>query len=79
MDTENKLAKLLIQEEPRRSGRATYQLFKGLQADNKAIGSIREAARVCSFTEPCSLAEYVTESTDTKKCHQPAMSDNKPA
>lgn len=49
MDTENKLAKLLIQEEPRRSGRATYQQFKGLQADNKTIGSIREGGTRVQF------------------------------
>lgn len=67
MDKENKLAKLLIQEEPRRSGRPTYQQFKGLQADNTAITSIREVPRVCSFPEPCSLAHSVSESTDTKK------------
>lgn len=79
MDKENKLAKLLIQEEPRRSGRATYQQFAGLQADIKAIRSIREVPRVCSFPEPCARADDVAESTDTKKYHQPAMSDNNPA
>lgn len=67
MGKENKLAKLLIQEEPRRSGRPTYQQFKRLQADNKAITSIREVPRVCRFPEPCSLATNVTESTRHKE------------
>lgn len=43
MDKEEiNLAKLLVQEEPRRSGRPTYQQFKGLQADDEANSSIRE-------------------------------------
>lgn len=63
------MAKLLIQEEPRRSGRPTYQQFKGLQADDEANSSIREVPGcVCSFPDPCALNPPAQRSTINQPC-----------